>query len=51
MKTKEEIADAIAYWQEMMAEEAKKVNGNMEVSYALPDGGIFSMKYKPPKKK
>ena len=50
MMTSEQIGEAIAQWQQQMEEMAKKVNGHMEVSYTMPDGGIFSIKYKLPKK-
>lgn len=50
MMTNEQVAEALANWQKMLETEAKKINGNIEVTYTMPDGGLFIIKYKLPKK-
>ncbi len=50
MLTSEQVADALVQVQQQMAQEAKKVNGSIEFTMTLPDGGIFIIKYRLPKK-
>ena len=50
MLTSEQVAEAFVQVQSDMAKQAKKVNGSIEFTMTLPDGGIFIIKYRLPKK-
>lgn len=46
----DEVANALKQVQEQMAEEAAKTHANITFSLTLPDGAVFELKYKLPKK-
>jgi len=46
----ENVAKTIPEWVELLAEEARKTNANVTLSFELPDGGSFSIKYHLPRK-
>lgn len=46
----ETVAMTIPEWVELLAEEARKTNANVTLSFELPGGGSFSIKYHLPRK-
>lgn len=46
----ETVAKTIPERVELLAEEARKTNANVTLSFELPDGGSFSIKYHLPRK-
>lgn len=50
MSMEEKVAKTIPEWKDLMAEEGKKTNANVTITFELEDGGQFILKYRLPKK-
>ena len=46
----ENIAKTIPEWKDMLESEGKKTHANVTITFELPDGGQFILKYKQPQK-
>lgn len=46
----ENVAKTIPEWERLLANEAQKTNANITLSFEMPDGGQFIIKYRLPKK-
>lgn len=46
----EKIATTIPEWKDLMAEEGRKTNANVTITFELEEGGQFILKYRLPKK-
>ena len=44
------IATTIPEWKDLLAEEGRKTNANVTLTFELEEGGQFILKYRLPKK-
>ena len=46
----EKVAKTIPEWKDLMAEEGRKTNANVTITFELEEGGQFILKYRITKK-